>query len=103
MKGLGPEPGVSQDFLSAQLLSPPYLRHAWVPRCWNRSPEAWVSWLHSLIVCALLPPSSGPSAPEGSSAGVREVGDVYLAMVSVLGVVVWLPSEICSARDVLPG
>ena len=65
MKGLGPEPGVSQDILSAQLLSPPYLRQGWVPRCWNRSPEGWVSWLHSLIVCVPLPSSTGPLSPRG--------------------------------------
>lgn len=65
MKGLGPEPGVSQDILSAQLLSPPFLRQGWVPHCWNRSPEGCISWLHSLVVCALLPSSTGPLSPSG--------------------------------------
>lgn len=56
---------VSQDILSAQLLSPPFLRQGWVPHCWNRSPKGCISWLHSLVVCALLPSSTGPLSPSG--------------------------------------
>ena len=61
----GPEPGVIQGFPSAQWPSQSYLGYGESQVARAEALRVGLSWLHSLIVCVLLSPSTGPLSPRG--------------------------------------